>query len=99
MVEYAKLIGHRCGNHSLPRPSLWEHAESDEQEVFDSIEEFLTTRLAPNTEVDGQMHISQVAESDIEGFVFENLYPLWQKLCGCYGLYLDDDPDEGGDEA
>ena len=95
MLEYAKLIGHKCANPSLARPNLWEDADSDEQEVFDLIEEFLRTRLAPNSGADGQSHISQVPEADLEGLVFENLYPVWQKFCNCLGLYFQDDRDDG----
>src|SRR5262249_48319936 len=94
IVGYAKLVGHSCGNPSLPRPALWEDADSEEQEVFKSIEEFLMTHLAPNSGSEGQAHISQVAESNVEQFVFDNLYPLWQKLCRSYGIYLQDEPDE-----
>jgi len=94
IIEYAKLVGHNCGNSSLPRPALWKDADSDEQDVFKSIEEFLIMHLAPNSGSEGQAHISQVPESNLEQFVFANLYPVWQKLCRSYGIYLKDEPDE-----
>jgi hypothetical protein len=100
MLEFAKLVGHRCANPSLPRPHLWDDAQPEEQEVFDAIEEFLTKQFAPNSAPDGQMHLTQIAESDVDGFVFQNLYPLWRKLCNCYGYEFDDTPasDDAEDE-
>lgn len=99
IVEYAKLVGHSCGNRSFPCPALWGHADSDEQEVFDAIEQVLTTHLAPKSDTEEHLPISQVAGSDVEQFVFENLYPLWQRLCRSYGIYLEDEPDDENTEA
>jgi|GEM_PF-5833399 len=101
MVEFAKLVGHRCGNPELPRPVPWGHALKDELVVFEKLEDFLVAKLAPPAAISGnQSHISQSPEFDLDGFVFDNLFPVWKSLCECYGLGFgdeEDDPKDGGD--
>jgi hypothetical protein len=87
MVQFAKLIGHRCANKELPRAVFWDYADLEEQAVLNDLAGFLRNKLAPNSPLQGrEVHVAQDPSFNLNQFVFENLYPLWKKFCGCYGF-------------
>ncbi len=95
MVQFAKLIGHRCGNRELPRSVFWDYADECERPVFDALEEFLVKSVAPAPPIPtGATSISHEPTFDLDEYVFENLKPVWEKFCGCFGLEFSDEDDE-----
>lgn len=100
MIQYTKFVGHQAANPELTLPPPREFADDDERQVFIELEDFLKNKLAPNSLIsDGRtIHPSQDPNFDLEGYVFNNLYPIWKKFGECLGVSFNDVPLDENDE-
>jgi hypothetical protein len=99
MWEYSRYVGYRIANPELELPALDDLADDDEKAVFAELAEFLTSKISPDSPLPegATIHPSQDPNSDLNKYVYDNLYPVWKKFGECLGVTFNDTPDDSGE--